>query len=44
MRRLWARTERLLGEEADPEVRFRVVVLRAELLDELDPVASTPQG
>ena len=38
LRRLWNETERILEETSDDEMRFRVVVLRERLLDQLDSV------
>jgi hypothetical protein len=38
LRRLWKATERILEETSDDDLRFRVVVFRERLLDQLNPV------
>jgi hypothetical protein len=36
LRRLWSMSNRLMERELENDVRFRVVVLREQLLDEID--------
>lgn len=44
LRRLWAKTNSLLEGNLADDVRFRVVVLREQLLDELDRRDATAQS
>jgi hypothetical protein len=44
LRRLWKETDELLEQTLEPDARFRLVVLRARLLDRLHPAPGRTSG